>query len=318
MQQRLGGVFTALVTPFDAGGEIDETALRGLVDRQVESGVTGIVPCGTTGEGAALTSDEHERVVSIVCEQTENRVMVIAGAGSNNTRNAIELSQRCKRAGADGLLHVTPYYVKPTQDGLKAHFRAIADAVDLPIVLYNVPGRTASTMTPQTILTLADEQPFVAVKQAVADLDQLSDILQERPDHFAVLSGEDSLTLAMIALGADGVISVLSNETPAEFVELVDAALAGERSEAIRMQRQLLPLMRANFVESNPIPVKYALSRMGLIENVLRLPMTPLCERNANAVTTALYRAGAIDSAALARSISGKMDRVTAAAGAAS
>lgn len=303
MQQRLTGVYTALVTPFDTRGEVDEPTLRMLVDRQIEGGVSGIVPCGTTGEGAALTADEHERVVTVVCEQAAGRVAVIAGAGSNNTRAAIDLSVRCRRAGADALLHVTPYYVKPTQDGLMAHFRTIAEAVDLPIVLYNVPGRTASTIAPRTILTLATEQPFIAVKQAVADLDQLSDIIQERPEGFAVLSGEDSLTAAMIALGADGVISVLSNETPADFVRLVDAGLRGARAEVMHIQRQLLPLMRANFVESNPIAVKYALSRMGLIENVLRLPMTPLCERNANTVTTALYRAGAINSVDLARSI---------------
>ena len=295
MNAPIRGVFTALVTPFDREAGIDEPAIRTLVDRQIEAGVAGLVPCGTTGEGAALSIDEHQRVVAIVCEQTASRVPVIAGAGSNNTLRAIALSRRCKRAGADALLHVTPYYVKPTQAGLVAHYRAIADAVDLPIVLYNVPGRTAATLTPETVLTLAHEPPFVALKQAVPDLDQACTILQDRPDGFAVLSGEDSLTLAMIALGADGVISVVANETPADFVALVEAAMRGRRAEAIRLQRQLLPLMRANFVESNPIPVKCALARMGLIENTLRLPMTPLDAAHVDQVATALYRAGAIE-----------------------
>ncbi|HRX86140.1 MAG TPA: 4-hydroxy-tetrahydrodipicolinate synthase [Phycisphaerae bacterium] len=292
MRTRLNGVFTALVTPFDQRGAFDEPAMRRLVDRQIAGGVQGLVPCGTTGEAAAMTADEHERVVAVVADQAAGRVPVIAGAGCNNTAHAIELSQRCARAGADLLLHVTPYYIKPTQAGLVAHFRRMADATDRPIIAYNVPGRTGVTITPATALALAEDPRIIGLKQAVADLDQLGDILQDRPARFAVLSGEDSLTLPMIASGADGVISVVANEAPADFNALVKSALIGDLVTARAIQRRLLPLMRANFVESNPIPAKFALAALGLLDNVLREPLTPLAAQHEPRVRAALESAG--------------------------
>jgi 4-hydroxy-tetrahydrodipicolinate synthase len=276
---RLSGVFTALVTPFRADGSLDEVALRRLVRYQADAGVAGIVPMGTTGESATVSPDEHERVVAIVAEEAKlagRRVLVIAGAGSNDTGKAADLARRSAKAGADYVLAVTPYYNKPKQDGLVAHFRAVADAGGVPVVLYNVPGRTGCNLLPETVLQLAEDSRFAAVKEASANLDQVSEILRGRPERFAVLSGEDSLTLPIVALGGDGVIAVVSNEAPVLLVALVEAALAGRRDEAARLHARLLPLMRANFLESNPIPVKWAVARMGLMEGHLRLPLTPL------------------------------------------
>lgn len=276
--QRLSGAFTAIVTPFKQNGSIDEKALRVLVDRQVEAGISGIVPCGTTGEASALTIEEHQKVVSIVVKQSDGKATIIAGAGANNTNKAIELSKACEDAGADNLLHIAPGYIKPTQNGIIRHVEAILHATDLPIVLYNVPSRTSITIEPSTVLHLAQNPQVIAIKQAVADFDQLWKIIDGRPASFAVLSGEDSLTLPMIAMGADGLVSVVGNERPMATVNLIRAALSGSRDEAIDLHRQLAPLMSANFVESNPIPVKFALSEMGLIENILRIPMTPLAK----------------------------------------
>ena len=272
----LTGVFTAIVTPFADDYSVDKDALRRLVDRQIEAGVQGLVPCGTTGEAAALTAEEHQSVVATVVEQVGNQAIVLAGAGSNNTQQAIALSRRCEDAGADGLLHVAPYYVKPTQDGLIRHYDTILDATSLPIVLYNVPGRTAVTIAPETALHLAQSPNVIGIKQAVSDLSQLDRILAERDSSFGVLSGDDALTLPMISLGADGVVSVVGNQHPRLLVDLVAAAMAGRHNEAIDLHRQLAPLMAANFVASNPIPVKFSLSEAGLINNVLRTPLTPL------------------------------------------
>jgi 4-hydroxy-tetrahydrodipicolinate synthase len=246
---------------------------------QIEGGVAGLVPMGTTGESATVSPDEHERVVAIAVEEARRasrRLLVIAGAGSNDTKRAVDLGARSARAGADALLAVTPYYNKPKQDGLAAHFRAIADAVDVPLVVYNVPGRTGSNLLPETVLQLAADRRFAAVKEASGNLDQVSEILRGRPEGFAVLSGEDSLTLPIVALGGDGVIAVVSNEAPALLVALVDAALAGRRDEAAGLHARLVPLMKANFLESNPIPVKWAVARMGICGPHLRLPLTPL------------------------------------------
>lgn len=276
----LKGAFTALVTPFQSDDAIDEVALRRLVDRQIESGMAGVVPCGTTGEAVSLTPDEHQRVVKIVATQTDGQAIVLAGAGASNTTQAIELSMRCEDAGADCLLHVTPAYIKPTQAGLIRHFEAILGSTNLPIVLYNVPGRTAVTLSPATILKLAQHPQVIGLKQAVADLSQLDEILIGRDASLAVLSGEDSLTLPMISLGADGVVSVVGNQQPRLLAELVSAARAGKSQQALRLHRQLVPLMVANFVESNPIPVKFTLAEMGLIENRLRTPMTTLLSEN--------------------------------------
>lgn len=275
----LSGVYTALVTPFRADGSLDETALRRLVRYQCEAGVAGVVPMGTTGESATVTPEEHERVVAIAVEEARlagRPVQVVAGAGSNDTHKAADLARRSAAAGTDAVLAVTPYYNKPKQDGLVAHFRAVADAAGVPVVLYNVPGRTGCNLLPETVLQLADDVRFAAVKEASANLDQVSEILRGRPAGFAVLSGEDSLTLPIVALGGDGVIAVVSNEAPGLLVALVEAALAGRRDEAARLHGRLLPLMKANFLESNPIPVKWAVARMGLIEPHLRLPLTPL------------------------------------------
>ncbi len=259
-----------------------------LVDRQVEAGISGIVPCGTTGEATALTIQEHRWVVSTVVQQAAGRIKVIAGAGANNTSHAVELSKVCEDAGADGLLHIAPGYIKPTQRGIIQHFESILDATNLPIVLYNVPGRTSVTIKPQTVIHLAQNPQVIGIKQAVTDFDQLWQIIDQRPASFSVLSGEDSLALPMIAMGAEGVISVIGNELPGTLVRMVKAALSGNRDEAIELHGQLAPLMSANFVESNPIPVKFVMSEMGLVENVLRTPMTPLASEFRSQVIDAL------------------------------
>lgn len=291
---RLTGVGTALITPFQHGGAIDEAALRALVDWQIAEGVHFLVPCGSTGEAATLSLEEHRRVVALVVEQVNGRVPVVAGAGSNDTRKAIALARDMQAVGATHLLHVSPMYNKPPQRGIEAHFRALAEAVDLPIVVYNVPGRTASNIEAKTTLALAGVGNIVAVKEASGNLAQVSDILAARPADFSVLSGDDELTLPMLAAGADGVISVVSNAAPRLLVELVEAAARGDFATARERHARLLPLMRAAFVESNPIPVKAALSMMGRCENILRLPLVPLADAHAAAVRSALRHAGAM------------------------
>lgn len=297
------GVYTALVTPFTSSGAIDEPALRALVRRQIAAGVTGVVPCGTTGESATLDPAEHARVVEIAADEVQRsprRIQIVAGAGSNDTRKAVILARLSADGGADALLVVTPYYNKPTQAGLLAHYRAIADAVDLPIVLYNVPGRTGVNLLPETTLELAKDERFAGIKEASGDLDQVSAILRRRPERFSVLSGEDSLTLPMMALGADGVVAVVSNEAPEVLVRLVEVARAGRREEAAAIHLRLHPLMRANFRESNPIPVKWALARMGLIVNSLRLPLVPLSPIHHAPLEEALELAGVLPASAAA------------------
>lgn len=301
MKHPLRGVYTALVTPFDADGNVDEEALRRHVRRQIDEGIAGLSPVGTTGEGATLEPDEHQRVVEIVVEearQASRLVPVIAGAGTNSTKKTIDLSRRCRDAGADALLLVTPYYNKPPQAGMAAHFRAVAEAVDLPIVMYDVPGRTGVHLAADTVLELAHEEPFVAVKDASARLDETSRILRDRPEDFAVLSGEDSLTLPIIALGGDGVICVVSNEAPALMTDLVEAALSGDRERAASLHARLFPLMQANFVETNPLPVKWALHRMGLIEPHVRMPLVQLSDRGRSVVEECLEELGLLAGAA--------------------
>jgi 4-hydroxy-tetrahydrodipicolinate synthase len=276
---RLQGVFTALVTPFHADGSLDEEALRRVVRHQIAGGVAGVVPVGTTGEAVTLSTDEHVRVVEVTVDEVgraARRVKVIAGAGSNDTKKTAHLSKRCEEVGADAVLIVTPYYNKPKQDGLAAHFRAVADAVSVPVVLYNVPGRTACNLAAETVLDLAQDPRFIAVKEASGNLDQVTEILRGRPERFAVIAGDDALALPICALGGDGVIAVVSNEAPALLVRLVEAALASDRGEAARLHARLHPLMKANFLESSPIPVKWAVARIGLCEGHLRLPLTPL------------------------------------------
>ena len=289
----LRGCGTALATPFTASGEVDEPALRRFVRWQLDEGVDFVVPCGSTGEPATMTAAEQRRVVEIVVEEAAGRVAVVAGAGSNDTQKAIALSREMRAAGATHLLHVSPAYSKPPQRGIEAHFRAIADAVDLPIVLYNVPSRTGSNIEAATTLRLAEVPNIVATKEASGDLAQVSAILRDRPDDFAVLSGDDGLALPIMALGGDGVVSVTSNATPRLVAAMCERCRAGDFAAARRIHHQLAPWTRAAFVESNPIPVKAALAMFGLMENRLRLPLVPLLGAHRAAVESALREAGA-------------------------
>lgn len=290
----LRGCGTALVTPFTASGAVDDEALRALVRWQLAEGVHFLVPCGSTGEAATLSSAEHRAVVELVADEVSGRVPVVAGAGSNDTRRAIALSREMRAAGATHLLHVSPMYSKPPQRGIEAHFRAVAEATDLPVVLYNVPGRTASNVEPATTLRLAEVPNIVAVKEASGSLAQVDALLAGRPDGFAILSGDDQTTLALLAAGGDGVISVVSNATPRLMAELCDRAAAGDLAGARDCHTRLVPWMAAAFVESNPIPAKAALAMMSRIENVLRLPLVPLADAHAPAVRAALLAAGAL------------------------
>jgi 4-hydroxy-tetrahydrodipicolinate synthase len=291
---RFFGCGTALATPFASDGSIDERALRSLVSWQIAEGVHFLVPCGSTGEAATMTVAEHRRVVEIVVDETHGRVPVVAGAGSNDTRKAIALSNEMCAAGATHLLHVSPMYNKPPQRGIIAHFRAITDAVDLPVIVYNVPGRTGSNIDARTALTLAEIPSIIAVKEASGNLGQIMDIIRDRPERFSVLSGDDSLTLAVMAAGGDGIISVVSNATPGPMSRLVDCCRAGDFAAARALHQRLTPWMRAAFIESNPIPVKAALAMLGRASNVLRLPLVPLREELAGDVRTALVAAGAL------------------------
>ncbi len=278
MAQRLSGCGTALVTPFLANGSIDEVALRAFVEWQIGEGVHMVIPCGSTGEAVTLAPAEHRRVVEITIEQVNGRVPVIAGAGSNDTQRAIATSREMKAIGATHLLHVTPMYNKPPQRAMIAHFRAIADACDLPIVLYNVPGRTAINLDVHSCLELAEDPRFVAVKEASGNLAQITQIIHDRPDHFAVLSGDDGLTLSVMAHGGDGIISVISNVVPALMVALCHAMARGDLAEARRLDAQLAPVAHAAFIESNPIPVKAMLAMMGRMRDHLRLPLVSLLD----------------------------------------
>jgi 4-hydroxy-tetrahydrodipicolinate synthase len=269
------GTGTAMVTPFTRDGAIDEPALRRFVDFQIDGGVDMLLPGGTTGEGATLEEDETDRLLSIVLDQAKGRVPVIFGAGSNNTKKAVQATERAKRLGAAGVLSVGPYYNKPTQAGYLEHFKAVA-AVGLPVMVYNVPGRTGSNILASTTLKLAEVPNIVAVKEASGDLGQMMEIIRSRPADFRVLSGDDAITLPLIAAGGDGVVSVISNETPGPMSALVNAALAGDYAKAREVHYKLLPLMNANFVESNPIPAKAVLAMMGLMGENYRLPMVPI------------------------------------------
>jgi 4-hydroxy-tetrahydrodipicolinate synthase len=294
MAPLLTGCGTALVTPFRHDGRIDEAALRALVDWQISEGVHFLVPCGSTGEAATMTLAEHRRAVEITVDVAAGRLPIVAGAGGNDTAKAIAVSHEMKAAGATHLLHVSPMYNKPPQRGIIAHFRAIADAVDLPIVVYNVPGRTASNVEARTTLELAKVPRIVGVKEASGNLSQIADIIRDRPSGFSVLSGDDAITLPVMALGGDGVISVVSNATPRLMAELCAACAAGDFPSARTLHRKLQPWMAAAFVESNPLPVKAALAMMGRIENVLRLPLVPLADGPAHAVRASLVAAGAL------------------------
>jgi 4-hydroxy-tetrahydrodipicolinate synthase len=293
----LCGCATALVTPFTSRGMVDEPRYRALLERQIAGGVRLLVPCGTTGEGATLTDEEQREIIEVTAEAARGRAKVIAGVGSNATAIAVERARAARAAGADAVLVVAPYYNKPTQGGLSAHFKAVADAVPgLPVVLYNVPGRTASNVAAPTALGLARENDnIVAVKEASGDFAQIMAILRERPPGFRVLSGDDAVTLPLIALGADGVVSVLSNEVPDLMVRLSDLALSGDWDEARKLHYRLLPLMEANFIESNPGPVKSALALMGLMEEHYRLPLVPVQERTKARLRELLQELGLLE-----------------------
>ncbi len=275
------GCATALVTPFTTDGAIDDEALTRLIEYQLAGGVKLLVPCGTTGESATMTEEEDQHVIKRAIELARDRARVIAGTGSNSTASAVENSKIAKDLGADAVLVVAPYYNKPTQQGLYAHFRAVAEAVDLPIVIYNVPGRTSCNISAATTLRLARDFPnIVAVKEASGNLSQIMEILRDRPDGFRILSGDDALTFPMMALGADGLISVAANEAPELMARMVELALAEKWTEARELHYRLLPLMEVNFIESSPGPVKAALAMMNLIGENFRLPLVPIEEKS--------------------------------------
>jgi len=285
------GVLTALVTPF-RDGALDEAALQKLVELQIGAGVDGLVPCGSTGESATLSHAEHRRVVEVVVAAARGRVPVLAGTGSNSTSEAIELTRHAKEAGADGALLISPYYNKPTQDGIVAHFAEIARQTAFPLVVYNIPGRTASNILPDTMARLADLEQVVGVKEATGDLHQISQMIARCREDFLVLSGNDADTLPMLAVGGHGVISTCANVAPREMVELVRAFVAGDTTRARQLHYRLLPLIDVIFCETNPIPLKAALALLGQVGNEIRLPLTLITEANRERLQIALKEFG--------------------------
>jgi 4-hydroxy-tetrahydrodipicolinate synthase len=299
---RIRGAFTALVTPFGPDGSLDERAFRRLVDHQVRAGIDGLVPCGTTGESPTLSPDERERVIALTVEAaaaSRRHIPVVAGTGTNDTAATIRASRRAAALGADAALVVAPYYNRPDQRMLEAHFRAVADEGGLPVVVYNVPSRTGTNVEAATLLRLAEHPRIVAVKEASANLEQIASILRERPAGFAVMSGDDAWTIAVLAMGGDGVVSVASNEIPAGMVALCDAARTGDWDAARALHARWLPLFRANFQGGpNPVPVKAALSMMGMLEDALRLPLLPLDGPPRERLRAVLAAEGLLDAAA--------------------
>ena len=275
MRTAFSGVGTALVTPFRPDGSLDEAAVRRLARRQIDAGIHFLSPCGTTGEAPTLTHQEKLRVVELVVEEAAGKVPVLAGAGGYDTREVIELAKDLERIGADGLLSVTPYYNKPTPEGLYQHFRAIADATALKIVLYNVPGRTGVNLDVQTVVRLSSHPNIVAVKEASANVVQMCDIIASTPDDFMLLSGDDPLIVAVMGIGGRGIICVTSNQAPAECAQIVELCERGDYAGARKLYNWLLPLIQANFVEANPIPCKSGMAMMGLLEESYRLPLVP-------------------------------------------
>ena len=292
MREMWTGVGTALITPFTKSGELDEAGVRRLARRQIEAGVHFLVPCGTTGETPTLSDAEKRRVVELVVEEAAGRVPVMAGAGGYDTKEVVHAAREMEKAGADGLLSVTPYYNKPTPEGLFRHFSAVAEATPLPIVLYNVPGRTGCNMDASTVARLATIPRIVGVKEASGNIQQMAEILRAVPPDFRVLSGDDAITIPLMAIGGRGIISVASNEIPAEMARMVEAAERGDYLAAREMHQRLLPLLLVNFVESNPGPVKFAMAAMGLCEEVYRLPMVPPRPASKEKILAALAEAG--------------------------
>lgn len=296
---RLRGAFTALVTPFLPDGSFDEAAFVRLVERQIDLGIDGLVPVGTTGESPTTSHEEDERIIGLAIDAVRRRgasgrIPVVAGTGSNDTRTVIEATRRAKALGADAALVVAPYYNKPDQRMLESHYRRVADEGGLPVVVYNVPGRTGTNIEPATLMRLAGHPGIVAVKEASGNIEQIMTILRDRPEGFSVLSGDDSVTFPMLALGGDGVISVASNEIPAEMARICAAAFAGDWATARALHHRYLDLMRVNFISPNPVPVKAALAEMGLIHDVLREPLLPLADAQRATLRAALAAVGLI------------------------
>ena len=292
--KNLHGCGTALVTPFKADGQLDKAALAKLVDFQIREGIDFLVPCGTTGESATLTMAEHLGVVEIVVQRANGRVPVIAGAGGNNTAHVIEMAKQIADLGVDGLLSVTPYYNKPTQEGLFQHYRAFANAVKLPMIVYNVPGRTSTNLLPDTVVRLNAIDNIIGIKEACGDINQITELAMKIPTGFKIISGDDALTLPIIALGGAGVISVISNQAPKMMAELTRLCLEGKYEAARTLQRKLYPLMKLNFIETNPIPVKAGLAMMGLITESYRLPLVPMSDENRKKLRSAMLDLGLI------------------------
>lgn len=292
MSRSFAGAGVALVTPFTRSGDLDEASLRRLVKRQVEGGIDVLVPCGTTGESATLTAEEQKRVIAITVEEAAGRVPVLAGGGANDTRVAVEKSKAAAALGASGILSVGPYYNKPTPEGYYRHFSTIADALAIPVVVYNVPGRTGSNIDVKTQLRLAAHPNITAVKEASGNLGQVMEILRDRPAGFEVLSGDDAFTLAFMALGGEGVISVAANQVPGPMHDLAAACARGDFASARSLHNRLLKLMNLNFIESNPVPVKASLALMGLCEESFRLPLCPPTEATREALRGALLELG--------------------------
>jgi 4-hydroxy-tetrahydrodipicolinate synthase len=275
------GSAVALVTPFRQDGSVDTDALRRLVRFQREAGTDIVIPCGTTGESPTLSTSEQAEIIRVVREEAGNDMMVAAGAGTNDTAHAIELSRNAEKAGAQAILSVAPYYNKPSQEGFYQHFKHVAEAISIPVIIYNVPGRTGCNVSAETIIRLANDfDNILAVKEASDNMDQIMELIERRPERFSVLTGEDMLILPFMALGGDGVISVAANQVPKVVKGLVEAMKAGNLEEARRINRTYRKLFKLNFIESNPVPVKYALSQMGLVEEVYRLPLVPMSEAN--------------------------------------
>jgi 4-hydroxy-tetrahydrodipicolinate synthase len=294
------GCGTALVTPFRRDQSLDEETLRKLVRRQIDAGINFLVPCGTTGESPTITLDEHLRVVEIVLEEARGKVPVLGGAGGYYTKEVVELAVELERLGVDGILSVTPYYNKPTQEGLYQHYKAIASAIRIPIVVYSVQGRTGVNVEPSTLARLAEVENIVGVKEASGNIAQMAAILNEVPSDFIVLSGDDAVTIPLMALGGRGIVSVASNEIPGEMTQLAQACLRGDFESARAIQKRFFALMTVNFVESNPIPVKAGMGLMGLLEPVFRLPMAPPSAANLARIERVLESAGLLERSTIA------------------
>ncbi|MEX2445483.1 MAG: 4-hydroxy-tetrahydrodipicolinate synthase [Alkalispirochaeta sp.] len=286
------GVYTALITPFAEDGSVDETALRRLVSAQIEAGISGLVPMGTTGESPTVTHQENMKVIEIVIDEASGRVPVIAGTGSNSTAEAVDMTRQARDLGASASLQVSPYYNKPSQEGLYRHFTTIAEAVDLPVVVYNIPGRTGKNIETETLLRMSSHPNIVAVKEASGSIKQMMDVLEVVPESFDVLSGDDNMAFPLTALGGKGVVSVASNLIPGRMVQLIERALAGEISHARKIHFELLPLFRSVFLDTNPIPIKYMMHRAGYCHETYRLPMVALSGENKAQVDAVMQRLG--------------------------